>query len=275
MSEQIGSDKKGSFTMKMRPSRVLRVMREGKVAICIKANLRDSRFISIAAMCGFDAVWIDFEHVPQSMDLVEQAVNAAAVYDTDILTRVARGPYSNLIQPFEADSAGIMVPHLMSLEDAKQVQYYTKFHPIGRRPIDGGNADGKFTLVDANRYMEEANRERFVIVQIEDPEPVPEIEEIAALPGIDMLFFGPADFTQGAGIPNQFDHPLVAETRELVAKVARRHGKFAGTVGGIGNFKALVALGYNFISIGADVVALANYCREIVDACHGHEAATL
>lgn len=251
--------------MDMRKSRVLRKMRDGKVAISIKLNFADPRGVELAAMCGFDCVWLDMEHVPTDWSTIENGVRAAKIYDCDILTRVAKGCYSDLCRPFEGDSAGIMVPHLMSLEEAKKIVYYTKFYPIGRRPIDGGNADGKYTLVDGNDYMEQTNRERFVIVQIEDPEPLAELEEICALPGLDMIFFGPADFSQGAGIPNDFSNPKIDETRRLIAKTARKYGKFAGTVGGPGNFQSLVDMGYQFINVGADVVTLANTYRSLVD----------
>ena len=249
--------------MNMRKSRVLRQMRAGKVATCTKLNLSDPRAAEIAAMCGFDCIWIDLEHVPNSMACVEEAVRAAIISDVDVLTRVSKGCYSDMVRPFEADSTGIMVPHLMSLEEAKQIVYYTKFHPIGRRPIDGGNADGAYCLVDANDYIKQANEERFTVVQIEDPEPLAELEEICALPGIDMVFFGPADFSQGIGAPNSAD-PRIDEARRLVAKTARKSGKFAGSVGGPGNFDQLGEMGYTFISCGADVVALWKYFQDIV-----------
>ena len=243
--------------MNMRKSRVLRKMRAGEVAVCVKLNLNDTRNAELAAMCGVDCIWIDMEHIGSDWKFVEDAVRAAKIYDCDTLTRVAKGSYNDFIRPLEADSTAIMVPHLMSLEEARQIVYFTKFHPIGRRPYDGGNADSKYTLVDGDTYMREANEERFVVVQIEDPEPLAELEEICALPGIDMIFFGPADFTQGLGVPNRFDDPRVQQTRERIAECARRHGKFAGTVGGTGNFDQLVDMGYNFISVGADVVYLA------------------
>jgi len=257
--------------MEMRKSRVLRQMRSGNVATCVKLNLESIRNVDIAAMCGFDCIWVDMEHVPTDYNFIENAVRAAKVYDTDILTRVRRGCYSNLVNPFEADSTGIMVPHLMSLEDAKQVVYYTKFHPIGRRPIDGGNADGAYCLIDGKEYMQQANEERFVIVQIEDPEPLDELEEICALPGIDMVFFGPADFSQGNGNPLDFSDPVLEDTKKRIAECARRHGKFAGTVGGPGNFDALVDMGYTFISTGADVIALANYYQDMVSKVSGRK----
>ena len=246
---------------------MLRKLREGRVATSIKLNMADPRVAEIAAMCGFDCIWIDMEHVPNSFGMVEEVVRAAKIYDVDVLTRVSKGSYSDWIRPLEADSTGIMVPHVMSLREAKEIVYYTKFHPVGRRPIDGGNADGGYCLVGANEYMKTANEERFVIIQIEDPEPMEELEEICALEGIDMIFFGPADFSQGAGIPNAFGDPLLIEAQKRVAYTARKHGKLAGTVGGIANQDALIQMGYQFINLGSDVRALAEYFCARTEQC--------
>lgn len=251
--------------MEMRKSRVLRKMRGGQVAVSIKMNLADPRVAELAAMSGFDCVWVDMEHVPSDWGCIENVVRAAKNFDCDVLTRVAKGCYSDYIRPLEADSAGIMVPHLMSLEEARRIVYYTKFHPIGRRPIDGGNADGRYAQLDGGAYMAQANRERFVVVQIEDPEPLPELEEICALPGIDMIFFGPADFSQGIGAPNDFSHPRVEETRRLIPRMARKYNKFAGTVGGPGNFQELVDMGYHFLNVGADILILGSAYRALTD----------
>lgn len=249
----------------MKPSRVLQKMRAGKVATCTKVNLDSSRAVEIAAMSGFDCIWLCTEHVPNDWTLLERQVLAAKSQDCDSMIRVSRGAYSDYVRPFEMDCSGIMVPHVMSLADAKSVVRMTKFHPIGRRPIDGGNADGEFTRIGMLEYMEHCNQNRFVAIQIEDPEPLDELEEIAALDGIDMLFFGPADFSQGIGAPGQWDHPLIAETRKRVAELARRNGKFAGTPGSPANLDELVDMGYTFIPMGADVLALVPYWKEIAE----------
>ena len=256
----------------MRESRVLRQMRAGKVATCTKLNLADPRAAEIAAMCGFDCIWIDMEHVPNDFYTIENVVRAAKNFDADVITRVAKGCYSDYIRPLEADSTGIMVPHVMSLEEAKKIVYYTKFHPIGRRPVDGGNADGKYCLLPGDEYMRQANEQRFVIIQIEDPEPMDELDEICALPGIDMIFFGPADFSQGLGIPNDMGNERVLEARKRVAYAARSHGKFAGTVGGMQNQDLLIDLGYQFINLGSDVRALGSYFSQITQVCSDKEA---
>ena len=255
--------------MHLRKSTVLKKIRNGETAICTKLNLADPRAAEIAAMCGFDCIWIDMEHVPSDYIDIENMIRAAKLYDVDVITRVSKGSYNDFIKPLEADSAGIMIPHLMSLEEAKKIVYYTKFHPIGRRPIDGGNADAKFCMVSGADYIKEANEERFVIVQIEDPEPMAELEEICALPGIDMIFFGPADFSQGIGNPTEVFNEETLKARRIVAETARKHGKMAGTVGSAANFKALEEEGFNFISIGADVVALSSYFSNIVKEIRG------
>lgn len=249
--------------MHLRKSKVLSKIRAGKVAYSLKLNLADPRVAEIAAMSGINCLWIDMEHVPADYIDLENIIRAAKVYDCDVITRVCRGSYSDYIRPFEADSTGIMVPHLMSLEEAKKVVYYTKFHPVGRRPIDGGNADGKYCLVDVADYIKEANEERFNIVQIEDPEPMAELDEICKLPGIDMIFFGPADFSHGIGKICDMGNSETLAARRLVAETARKYGKMAGTTGGLGNRKELEAEGFNFINVGADVIALGQYFNGI------------
>ena len=197
--------------------------------------------------------------------LLKRQILAAKTHDTDVMVRVSKGGYSDYIRPLELDAAGIMVPHVKSLAEAEEIVYMTKFHPIGRRPVDGGNADGDYTGMGFKEYIAAANKERFITIQIEDPEPLKELEAIAKLDGIDMLFFGPADFTQGIGHPGEFDHPLVQETRIQIAKLCRQNGKYAGTVGNSSNLDELKEMGYMFVSIGADVVALKDYYEGIAD----------
>lgn len=250
----------------MRRSRVLNKLRAGDTASCFKVNLKDAQVSEIAAIAGFDCVWVDLEHIGQDWSVIASHVWATKSHDTDLMVRVPRGAYSDYVKPLEMDATGILVPHVMGVEDARKVIHMTRFHPIGRRPIDGGNADGAYTALDFNAYLESANRERFVVLQIEDPEPLDELEEIAQLEGFDMLFFGPGDFSQGIGAPGQWNHPLLIETRRRVAEVANRYGKYAATVGTSANLGELVDMGYHFVSVGADVVGLKNYCQDIANA---------
>lgn len=243
---------------------MLKKLRGGENVSSIKINLANAQVTEIASIAGFDCVWLDGEHSAQDWSVLNSQVWSAKAWDTDTLVRVPRGSYSDLIKPLEMDATGIMVPHVMSLQDAKNLVRTTRFHPLGLRAIDGGNADGGYTNVDFNEYLEQANRERFVIFQIEDPEPLKELEAIADLEGYDMLFFGPGDFSQGIGAPGQWNHPELIAARKKVAEVARKYGKFAATTGGIDKLNEFVDLGYQFINVGADVVGLSAYFKNLV-----------
>ena len=253
--------------MKMRPSRVLRKLRAGQTVACVKLNTIDPRVVEIACASGFDCIWLCNEHCPGDWLMLENMIRAAKMYDVDTLVRVSKGSYSDYIRPLEMDATGIMVPHLMSAEEARQVVRMTRFHPIGRRPVDGGNADGGFCRIDFVDYIEQANRERFVIVQIEDPEPLDQLDEMAAVPGIDMLLFGPGDFSHGIGKPGQWDAPEVVSARKALLEAARRHGKFAGTVGGPPMAAELFKEGFQFLNVGADVAGLRLYFDDLAEKC--------
>ncbi len=256
-------------TPTMRPSRLLRKLRAGQIAHSVKLNLTDGRAAEIAGQCGADAVWLDLEHVPNSMHHVEEQIRAAKIYDCDALVRVERGSYSDLIRPLEMDAAAIMVPHVMSAADAKEIAWRTRFHPIGRRPLDGGNADGAYCGIPVKDYIVQANRERMVIVQVEDPEAMGELEGISAVEGIDMIFFGPGDFSHAIGDPGNLNHPEVQAGYKRVAEVALKHGKFAGTVGPAAMLPSFVEMGYRYFNTGADVTALRQSFTDAVALAEG------
>lgn len=247
----------------MRPSRVLKKLRAGGVASCIKINTADPRVTELASLCGFDCVWTDMEHVGNNYSVIESQIMSAKAHDTDCLVRVTRGSYSDHVRPLELDAAGIMVPHVMNFVDAKRVIWMTRFHPTGRRALDGGNADGLYGMTDTRDYIREANRERFLMIQIEDPDPMDDLDAICSLDGIDIVFFGPGDFSQGIGDPGNFHNHKLLDARRRIAETAVKYGKFAGTVGSPSNLKELYDMGYRFISAGADVVGLASYFRDI------------
>lgn len=249
--------------MKMRESRVLKKLRAGEIASCFKINFADAQASEVAAMAGFDCVWLDQEHLAQNWSVINAHIWATKAHNVDVMVRIPRGSYSDYVKPLELDATGIMVPHVMSADDARNIVKMTRFHPIGRRAIDGGSADGGYTNLDFNEYLRQANEQRFVVLQIEDPEPLAELDEIAAIDGVDMLFFGPGDFSQAIGAPGEWHHPRLVEARKLVAEAAIRHGKIAATTGGIDRLPEFLSLGYRFVSVGADVVGVNTYCQSL------------
>ena len=245
-----------------RKSRVLEKMRSGGKALSYKLNLGDPRAAEIAALSGFDAIWICQEHVPTDHSTMCNQILAAKAYDCDCIVRVAKGCYSDYIRPLEADATGIMIPHLMSLEEAEELVHQVRFSPIGLRPLDGGNADGLYCKLSYKEYLQFSNENRMVIVQIEDPEPLSQLDEICKLPGIDMIFIGPGDFSQAIGDTGNFQNPEIARVSRLIVETAHKYGKFAGTVS-VPSLKECYEAGYDFVNCGADVTAISQNCESI------------
>ena len=107
------------------------------------------------------------------------------------------------------------------------------------------------------------NRNRLVIVQIEDPEPLSELDKICQVPGIDMIFFGPGDFSHAIGHPAEFDHPEVVRARKMVVETAHKYGKFAGTVS-VPSLAQCYAEGFDYVNCGSDVSSIGKCCAEII-----------
>ncbi|MBL9216793.1 MAG: aldolase [Opitutaceae bacterium] len=255
--------------MKPRPSRILRKLRAGEVPMVLKINLSDPRVIELAGLAQPDAVWLCTEHVANDWIGIEQQIRAARVHDIDSLVRVARGSYSDYIRPLEADATGIIVPHVETVEQARQIVEWTRFHPLGKRALDGGNIDGQFCQLPMDEYLRHANSERIVMIQIESPEGLENVEAIAAVPGFDLLMFGAGDFSHRIGKPGDVGAPEVVAARRRIGAAARKHGKFAMSPGPMAPLPELVAEGYSMIGSGSDVWGLGEYFRQRIEHMRG------
>jgi 4-hydroxy-2-oxoheptanedioate aldolase len=242
--------------MQLRPSRILRLLREKRFPSVIKFNLTDPRVTEMAGIAGYDAIWLCQEHVPGDWVQLEHTIRAARIHDMDTLVRVGKGSYSDYVRPLEAGATGIIVPHVESAAEAKRIVEWTRFHPLGKRALDGGNTDGAFCLAPVGDYLRHGNTEKLILLQIESPDGLAQVEAIAAVPGFDGFLFGPGDYSHRIGQAGQLLAPEVVAARKHVAAVAKAHGKCMMTSGLYAPFEEFVAEGYNIFNLGSDVGAL-------------------
>jgi 4-hydroxy-2-oxoheptanedioate aldolase len=267
--ERPGGEHFTTMPHSLRQSRLLRELRTGTSQPIIKLNLIDPRIVELAGLSGASAVWLCNEHVPNDWLNLEHQVRAAKLYDMDTIIRVAKGSYSDYVKPFEMDATGIMVPHVTTADEARDIVRMTRFTPLGRRPMDGGNMDGLFCQVPTADYCKHSNAERFLIFQIESPEALENVEEIAAVPGFDILLFGPGDFSHLLGRPGEVNHPEVVAARKRVAAAAVKNGKFAMMPAMLDTRENLEAEGWRAFTVSADVIALGTTFNERVQSFKG------
>ncbi len=117
--------------------------------------------------------------------------------------------------------------------------------------------------------MAHSNSERLLIFQIECPAALENVEAIAAVPGFEMLLFGPGDFSHLIGKPGQVDAPEVVAARKRVGAAAIKHGKYAMAPCMMAPWSVLEEEGYGAFTLGADVLGLGEYFREQMAAFAG------
>ena len=247
--------------MNLRSSRILRELRAGKRPTCFKLNLGDPRVVELCGLAGASAVWLCNEHVSNDWFNLENQIRAAKLYDVDTIVRVEKGSYSDYVKPFEADATAIMVPHVKTAEEARHIVEMTRFNPLGRRALDCGNTDGRYCQIPLTDYMAHSNTERLLIFQIECPVALENVEAIAAVPGYDLLLFGPGDFSHLIGKPGQINAPEVVAARQRVGAAAKKHGKYVMAPGMMAPRPVLEAEGYHVFTLGADVLGLGEYFK--------------
>jgi len=243
-----------------RKSRILTKLSEGSSCSCLKINLSDPRVVEICGLSGIDAVWICGEHVANDWLNLENQIRAARVHRMDALVRVPKGSYSDYIKPLEAGANGIIVPNVTTAEEAKQIVQMTRFHPRGTRALDGGNYDGAFATIPVEEYIGQSNETQLVILQIESPEGIENLDAIAAVEGYNFLFFGPGDYSHKIGMPGQLDHEEIHKARQAVLEAARKNGKYVITTG-VSLENSLESPPQVYIT-GSDVIALGEYCQK-------------
>jgi 4-hydroxy-2-oxoheptanedioate aldolase len=241
----------------MKPSKIKAKLEKGEPALCVQLHLTDPAVFELTSLMGLDGIWMDLEHHGYSLETAGQLMRAARVGTADIIARPAKGEFMRLGRLLEAGAQAIMYPRCDGPEEAAEVVRWAKFAPLGTRGFDGGNPDGLYTAVPMVDYIAHANRETLVMVQLEDERAVAQAEAIAAVPGVDVLMFGPADFTILSGFAGQFDHPRVLQAAATIAAAAKKTGKhWARPVSGPEHAQQALDMGARLLFHNADIVMI-------------------
>lgn len=255
----------------MRKSKTLAKWRANKTArIAVLGHLFPA-FIRYAAHHHFDCVWLDLEHRAMDQREIQTLMAFCHLYDIDCLLRAPTLEKSGLARYLEDGATGLLIPHVSTPEKAQELVVAAKFPPLGDRGIDAAGLDCDFSLPDGPTYADEANRETFLVVQIETPLAVHNVEAIAALEGIDALFLGPGDLN--LRLKTDKNKSMTMEDAQLrVAAAAEKFGKPWGQpVGSIEDLQALHEKGARMLIRGSEflgmIVALETAARELDTVC--------
>lgn len=240
-----------------RRSKILAKIRAGQVArVCsIGGFLR--YFPRLAAEFRYDGIWVDAEHRVWEPAEIAAMLALHHLADIDCLWRPATIEKTGLYRLLEDGAAGLMIPHVSTPQRAQELVQAVKFPPLGDRGLDGAGLDADFLVGKPADYTDQVNRETFLTVQIETPLALENVEAIAAVPGVDVLFLGPGDLSLRLGCTPAVNDPVIMEAQQRLAAAARQHGKAWGRpVGSADDARTLIQLGAQLIAFGNDFWAI-------------------
>ena len=203
-------------------------------------------------VAGFDWGVLDMEHTP--LDLMDLVHMMQAVAGTPMvpLVRVPWNDTVNVKRVLDAGATNLLFPFIQNAEEASAAVAATRYPPQGVRGMAGMSRGSRFgTTPD---YLRTANDGICVVLQLETPQAMANLESIAAVPGVDGLFVGPGDLSGAMGHVGQLTHPEVMASMADAARRANAIGMPIGSVGGNAETVAAYrAAGYDFVAMASDL----------------------
>jgi 4-hydroxy-2-oxoheptanedioate aldolase len=233
----------------------------GETTIGLFVQLGSLVSADIVGRAGYDWTILDLEHgMTTEADLLAQLIAIQAT-PTAALVRVLSSERMRVDRILDLGADGLMIPRLETAEELRQTLSWMRYPPAGIRGLAGTTRGAGYGTV-AHADVRTINDRILGVFQVESPLAVDNVEELAAIDGVDVLFVGPADLSHAMGIPGEFAHPVFVEALDHVAAVARAHGKGAGMlVRDASEVAAHAARGFTFIGIGSDAGVLIGGAR--------------
>ncbi len=240
-------------------NRLKEILEAGELAVgsCVYSN--SAALVELMGYCGLDFCRIDNEHSWLRDQSMESMVRAATISGIVPLLRIDRDDPNVIRKALEIGAGAIVIPHILTAEEAEDIVRKAKFPPRGDRGIGSLCFSGRWGTANTLEWIKWSDEEQMVGVMIEDYRTMEQIDEIMAVEGLDYVLFGASDYAISIGLPGQGGHPKVMEALKETIRAADRHGKYVCK--GVGypwveNAKKMVELGCHMIEMGHDASIL-------------------
>jgi len=240
-------------------------LQKGELAIGIGTRLvRNVDIVKVMKAAGYDWLFIDCEHGSMSVETACEISVAAQDSGIAPIVRVPAGELTLATRCLDGGALGIVVPHVDTEAQAREIADRLRYPPRGHRSVGGGQAQLDYAPMPLGELTAAIDGNTLVVVMIETPEAVANADAIAAVPGIDILLIGANDLSMELGIPGDTKHPKIQAAADAVVAACRKHGKWPGMGGAYTEelLKIYTANGMKFMLAGNDLPMLVAAARD-------------
>lgn len=213
--------------------------------------------MNVIGQAGLDFVIIDMEHGPMSFETAERQIHATQNAGSTPIIRLGEGSEAGILHSLEIGAQSLLVSHVSTADEVLKIVRAAKYYPEGDRGLSPFTRNHGYSDEHLPTKLRHANEQMFIGVLVEGEEGIRNIEAIAQVPGLDMIYLGVYDMAQSAGVAGDVKHPKVIKAvQESVAKI-EAHGLAAGSVARDKEYlKLLYDAGFRFISYLVDCAVL-------------------
>ncbi len=234
-------------------------MRAGDVALGLNVRLARSPDIArIAKASGHDFIFIDTQHSVFDVETIAHVAHTALAIGVAPLVRVRGIDDPDVSLLLDNGVTGIVYPDVSTAAQARRAVEVCRFPPRGKRSVAGGYPHFDYRAVPLRESVPALDESCLLVLMIETVEGLDNVEEIAAVDGVDVIHLGTNDLLAAMGKAGQFDDPVVVEAQDRVIAAARRHGKFAGCGGNrdVARQAEAIRRGAQFVTTQTDIAFL-------------------
>lgn len=237
---------------------------EGRTQIGLWVGLADANAAEALAGTGYDWLLFDGEHAPNDVRTVLDQLRAAAPYPSHAVVRPVQGDPALIKQYLDIGAQTLLVPMVETAEQAAMLVRAMRYPPRGFRGVGAALARAsRWNQVDG--YLDHADEQMCLVVQAETPSALGRLESIAAVDGVDGVFFGPADLSASMGLRGQPGHPAVQQAILDGIATVRAAGKAAGALMADPVMaRRCLDAGASFVAVGVDTTLLVRAARDLL-----------
>jgi len=259
----------------MKDNLLRKALNEGRVVIgTMLQELRTPAIPLLLADVGYDFIFIDMEHGAHNMETVADLIKVTRLTGMTPLVRVPDLQYHFIARCLDAGAQGIMVPRVETREQVEAIVSFSKYPPSGERGCSINKGHNDYQAEALIPFVGKANKENFVILQIERKKAIEDLDELLSVPGVDAAVLGPNDLAVSYGVPNDLDSPLMTEAFQKVVDTGKKYGVHTGMhIGNLVKLKEWMGKGMHIITYNTDLGFLKSSASAGLSELRNHASA--